>query len=86
MNLRQIFVSAITESDGKTVNAGYLALAVVTLIVLGAVPCILALAAWLVYLGKAISLQDVGVSIGAVCTGFGVVLAALGAYLKGDKV
>jgi hypothetical protein len=85
VNLRQIFQSAITEEDGKTVNAGYLALAVVMLIVLGAVPCTLLLAAVQLKVKHDVNLQDVGVSIGAICTGFGVVLGALGMFLKGDK-
>jgi len=71
-----------TEADNQTRDVGLYLVAWLGLTVLGAIPLLIAgvmIAAWLDPAHK-FDPQPLGVAIGAVCTGFGVALGALGAY------
>ena len=86
MRGNSIFLSAITDSEGE-VDTGYFAGYVVTALILGAIP--------LMVVGSIVSMflspehhfpvQDLGVGIGSVCTGYGVSIAGVGVFRKGDK-
>jgi hypothetical protein len=82
-----IFHNAITEADGVSVNVGYLSLFWVMIGVLGAIPLLILIAIAQLWLSDshAVNVQELGVAIGAVCTGFGVALGALGLFLMGDR-
>lgn len=81
-----IFQSAIRGEDGE-VDAGYLAMYVVTMLVLGAIPAMVIGAALAAVFSSEhhFPVQDLGVGIGAVCTGYGVALGAVGLFRAGDK-
>lgn len=82
-----LFRNAITEADGVSVNVGYLALFWLLIVVLGAIPLMIVLAfLQLIYSDDhRVDVQQLGVAIGAVCTGFGAALGALGLFLMGDR-
>ena len=82
-----VFRSAITDPVDGTVDAGYLALFWVMTVTVSTIPVMLGLAAFAMYLDPAheFPVQDLGIGIGAVCTGFGVACGAVGAFRAGDK-
>jgi hypothetical protein len=82
-----VFRSAITGDDGE-VDSGYLALFWTMLVTVGAIPLLLIVAAIAIYHApeKASEIiQSTGIAIGAICTGAGVVIGAVGAFRLGDK-
>lgn len=81
-----VFQSAIRGEDGE-VDAGYLAMYVVTMIVLGAIPAMVAGSLVVALLGHEhhFDVQGLGVGIGSVCGGYGVALGAVGLFKAGDK-
>lgn len=81
-----IFSSAITGADGQ-VDAGYLAMFAVMLIVMGAVPsmCIGTFLAMWYAPDHRFDVQSLGVGIGAVCGGFATAIGAVGLFRAGDK-
>jgi hypothetical protein len=81
-----VFQSAIRGEDGE-VDTGYLAMYVVTMIVLGAIPAMVAGALLSAALGTEhhFDAQGLGIGIGGVCTGYGVALGAVGLFKAGDK-
>jgi hypothetical protein len=82
-----VFRSAITDARDGTVDGGYLALFWVMTVTVSTIPVMLGLAAFGMYLNptQPVPLQDLGIGIGAVCTGFGVACGAVGAFRLGDK-
>jgi len=86
VGLRATFRSAIDDGEGA-VDAGYLAIAGAFLIVLGAIPamCLIAgIVAWC-SADHHFDAQQLGIGIGAVCTGFATVCGAVGLFRWGDK-
>jgi len=84
---KSVFQSAITGSDG-TVDAGYLALFWTMAATVSAIPFMLLVGGLATYhqTDKAAEIiQSTGVAIGAICTGAGVVIGAVGAFRMGDK-
>jgi hypothetical protein len=83
---KPIFRSAVTGDDGE-VDAGYLAMYVITAIVAGAIPvmCVAAVIAMVLATDHKFSAQELGIGIGSVCTGLGVAIGAVGAFRMGDK-
>lgn len=81
-----VFQSAIRDESGE-VDAGYLAMYVVTMIVLGAIPAMVAgsLISALMGADHRFDVQGLGIGIGSVCTGYGVALGAVGLFRMGDK-
>jgi hypothetical protein len=81
-----VFQSAIRGADGE-VDAGYLAMYVVTMIVLGAIPAMVVgeIAATVFSAEHHFNSQGLGIGIGSVCGGYGVALAAVGLFKAGDK-
>lgn len=82
-----VFRSAITDNDGQ-VDAGYLALFWTMSVTVGAIPFLLIVAGVAIYhaADKAPEIiQSTGIAIGAICTGAGVVIGAVGAFRMGDK-
>lgn len=81
-----VFQSAIRGEDGE-VDAGYLAMYVITMIVLGAIPAMVAGSVLAAVLSPEhrFAVQDLGIGIGSVCTGYGVALGAVGLFKAGDK-
>lgn len=82
-----VFISAITGADGL-VDAGYLALFWTMAVTVSAIPIVLfigAIAAHHQPEKSAEIIQATGVAIGAICTGAGVVIGAVGAFRMGDK-
>jgi hypothetical protein len=71
-----------TEADNQTKDVGLVSVAWIGVMVLGAIPLLIILTAWQVWIDPAHKFdpQPLGVAIGAICTGFGVALGALGAY------
>lgn len=86
MNNVPIFRSAITGEDGQ-VDAGYLALFWVLVLVVGAIPvmCVGTLAAMYFDAHHVFKAQELGVGIGAVCTGFAAAIGGVGLFRAGDK-
>ena len=82
-----IFRNAITESDGVNINVGYLSLYMVMICVLGAIPLLIIITVVQLWISEThtANVQELGVAIGAVCTGFGVALGAVGFFLMGDR-
>lgn len=82
-----IFRSAITEADGQTINVGYLSLFALMTLIVGAIPFMCIMAAWSMYFDSAhtFKVQDLGIGVGAVCTGFAAALGALGVFIIGDR-
>jgi hypothetical protein len=81
-------MSAITESDGITVDPGYLSLYCVMWLVLGAIPVVCSLGVLAVWRDPAVAaavIQNVGIAVGAIVGGFGATLAGLGVFRRGDK-
>jgi hypothetical protein len=81
-----VFRSAITDDAGE-VDAGYLAMYVITMIVLGAIPAMVVgtlIAMWLSPEHR-FEVQGLGVGIGSVCGGYGMALGAVGLFRAGDK-
>jgi len=74
-----IFRSAVTESDGVTINVGYLALFWLMVVVLGVIPVLVVLAL------LDIDVQPIGIAVGAVCGGFATALGSLGFFVWGDR-
>jgi hypothetical protein len=85
-NKISIFQSAIRGADGE-VDAGYLAMYVVTMIVLGAIPAMVVCAIVSAVFGAEhrFDAQALGIGIGSVCGGYGVALGAVGLFKAGDK-
>jgi hypothetical protein len=82
-----VFRSAITGTDGS-VDPGYLALFWTMCFTVSAIPFLLIVTGLAAYhqLDKAGEIiQSAGVAIGAICTGAGVVIGAVGAFRMGDK-
>lgn len=82
-----VFRSAITDDNGA-VDAGYLALFWTMAVTVSAVPFLLVVAAVAIYNAPEIApetIQSTGVAIGAICTGAGMVIGAVGAFRMGDK-
>lgn len=82
-----VFRSAITGDD-NTVDPGYLALFWTMTVTVGIIPLIVIVGGIAVYHkvdDAAAILQAVGIAVGAVCTGAGVVIGAVGAFRLGDK-
>jgi hypothetical protein len=82
-----LFRSAVTESDGVTVNVGYLALFWLMVAILTAIPMlvVLAVADMMEAPGHPLDLRSLGYAIGAVCAGFATALGALGVFVYGDR-
>lgn len=84
---KPIFRSAVTNENGD-VDAGYLALFWTMAATVGAIPFTLVVAGLAVHHSPekaAEIIQATGVAIGAICTGAGVVIGAVGAFRMGDK-
>lgn len=84
---RTVFVSAVTDDTGR-VDAGYLALFWTMVTTVNAIPIVLAIGGAAIFLRNAPAgetIQSMGISIGAICTGAGVVIGAVGAFRVGDK-
>lgn len=84
---RSVFRSAITDDRG-IVDAGYLALFWTMAATVGAIPFLLVVAGLSVHHSPdkaAEIIQATGIAIGAICTGAGVVIGAVGAFRMGDK-
>jgi hypothetical protein len=81
-----VFRSAITDSDGS-VDAGYLSLFWTMVVILNAIPCVLAMVAVKLWIDPAhpLDLSGIGLAIGGICTGFGAVCGAIGLFRAGDK-
>lgn len=81
-----ILLSAIKGADGE-VDAGYLAIAGAFLIVLGAIPSMVTIAALVAWSSPdhRFDAQALGIGIGSVCTGFAAVCGAVGLFRAGDK-
>jgi hypothetical protein len=78
---------AITESDGETVNVGYMSLFWLMVVVLGVIPlmCVVSVYAAAKNPDKIPEIvQSLGMGVGAACGGFATALAALGVYIKLD--
>lgn len=83
---RSIFRSAITDENGD-VDAGYLGLYVVMLLVLGTIPSTILLAVVRMMIAKDNPLDLVGIAavIGAAGAAFGTAAAGVGIFRVGDK-
>lgn len=82
-----VFRSAITGTDGS-VDPGYLALFWTMCFTVSAIPFLLIVSGVAAYHQPDKSgeiIQSTGVAIGAICTGAGVVIGAVGAFRMGDK-
>lgn len=87
MRQLSLFQSAVRGADGE-VDAGYLAVAVTMATTVGIAPFLVVLGALAIaetpdQAGAII--QNIGVSIGAMCTGCGFVIGAVGAFRAGDR-
>jgi phosphate/sulfate permease len=85
-SLVEIFESAIDDGHGQ-VDAGYLAIAVALVIILGAIPwmCVGALLQLAFSSDHHFAGQELGIGIGSVCGGFAAVCGAVGVFRAGDK-
>jgi asparagine N-glycosylation enzyme membrane subunit Stt3 len=88
--IRNIFVSAVSGEDGR-IDAGYLALFWTMFATINAIPVVLVMAGYAIsklddFVKAGEIIQQTGVAIGAICTGAGVVIGAVGAFRAGDKV
>jgi len=84
---KSVFRSAITGADGL-VDAGYLALFWTMAVTVSAIPIMLLICGVATYHlpdKSAETIQATGIAIGAICTGAGVVIGAVGAFRMGDK-
>lgn len=84
---QSIFRSAIVGADGM-VDAGYLALYWTMAATVSAIPFLLIVAGVAAHHSPekaAEIIQSTGIAIGAICTGAGVVIGAVGAFRLGDK-
>jgi hypothetical protein len=81
-----VFRSAITGTDGE-VDAGYLAMFWIMVVVISSIPFMLIVATVRMFLsvGLDFDVQAIGIGIGGVCGGFGVAVGAVGAFRMGDK-
>lgn len=81
-----VFRSAISNDQGE-VDAGYLAMAVLMVIVTGAIPamCIGTFVAMWFDPAHKFAVQDLGIGIGAVCGGFATAIGAVGVFRMGDR-
>ncbi len=82
-----VFRSAIGGDDGR-VDAGYLALFWTMAVTVGVIPIVALVGVYVAYKNPDKAgeiLQQTGVAIGAICTGAGVVIGAVGAFRMGDK-
>lgn len=86
MSFPTILRSAVDDGHGQ-VDAGYLAIAGAFVIVLGAIPimCAMAFVEVLYSTTHHTDLQQLGIGIGSVCTGFGAVCGAVGVFRWGDR-
>ena len=87
MSLASTFQSAITEADGKSVNVAYLTMFGLAAMVLGAIP-VLTIGSFVeMYLNPqhVFRVEDLGIAIGVLCTGFSTCIGAVGLFLKGDR-
>lgn len=82
----QIFESAIDDGAGQ-VDAGYLAIAVALVIILGAIPamCAGSIVSMVLAPDHRFPVQELGIGIGSVCGGFAGVCGAVGLFRAGDK-
>lgn len=85
-SLSEIFESAIDDGHGQ-VDAGYLAIAVALVIILGAIPAMVTTAAFVAWQSADhhFDAQQLGIGIGSVCGGFATVCGAVGLFRWGDK-
>lgn len=84
---QSVFRAAIDDGAGS-VDAGYLALYWTMFATVGAIPFLLIVSGLAVYHSPekaAEVIQATGIAIGAICTGAGVVIGAVGAFRMGDK-
>ena len=84
---KSVFRSAVTGADGL-VDAGYLALFWTMCFTVSAIPFLLIVCGFAVHHKPELSaeiVQATGIAIGAICTGAGVVIGAVGAFRMGDK-
>jgi hypothetical protein len=81
-----IFRSAILDSDGHTVNVGYLSLFWIMVVVLNVIPIMCVFAGWGIYQGASVMdmIKALGLGVAAVAGGFSTTLGALGLFLMGD--
>jgi hypothetical protein len=81
-----VFRAAIHPTD-QTVDPGYLALFWIMAVVITAIPfmCIFTMVAMFLDPEHRFLVQDLGIGVGSVCTGFGVAVGAVGAFRMGDK-
>jgi hypothetical protein len=85
-NEQSTFASAIDNGQGQ-VDAGYLALAALLIMVVAAIPFMGLLVAWAMYLDPEhkVDLQSFGIGVGSVCGGFAAAVAAVGVFRAGDR-
>ncbi|HEY6028603.1 MAG TPA: hypothetical protein VIV09_17035 [Pseudolabrys sp.] len=81
-----VFQSAIRGEDGE-VDAGYLAIAVAGILILGAIPvmCLGSFGQMWFSPDHHFPVQELGIGVGSVCGGFGAVCGAVGMFRMGDK-
>jgi len=81
-----LFDSAVRGTDGE-VDAGYLALFCLMVVVLGVIPlmCLGALVQMWKSPTHLFDVQSLGIGVGAVCTGFAAAIGGVGAFRMGDK-
>jgi hypothetical protein len=83
-----VFRSAILDSDGHTVNVGYLSLFWIMIVVLNVIPLMCGFAAWGIYHDAATTVEVIkalGIGVGSVAMGFATTLGALGVFIWGDS-
>lgn len=79
------FRDLITD-DAGALDGPRLGLAVLIVLILGAVPIMVLLAILqMVWPEHPAPIKDLGIGIGSVCGGFATAVAAMGLYLVGDK-
>lgn len=82
-----VFRSAIDGGDGM-VDAGYLALFWTMTVTVGVIPLVVAVGGLAAYYNPkdaAAIIQSTGIAVGAICTGAGAVIGAVGLFRAGDK-
>lgn len=81
-----VFKSAVTGSDGS-VDPGYLGLFWVMFVTTGSIPVMVIAALFAQYFDPLhqFHAQELGIGIGAACTGFATAAGAVGLFRMGDK-
>lgn len=87
MKYQDIFLSAITEADGRTVNVGYLVLLRSGQVTAAVIAAMVAGAFVEMYLSPmhSFNISGLGSALGSLLAGYGAVLGAMGVYLWGDS-